>query len=55
MTIYQEWLLIPKAPFKILMFLLQTRPSSFSIDILLNYFMIDKNQANKDTILSALG
>ena len=54
MTIYLDWLHLPKDQFKILMFLLDTKQSTFSIENILNYFMIHKNQTNKDSIITTL-
>ena len=54
MTIYLDWLSLPKDQFKILMFLLDTKQSTFSIENILNYFMIHKNQTNKDSIITTL-
>jgi hypothetical protein len=46
MTIYLDWLSLPKDQFKILMYLLDTKQSSFSIENILNYYMKDKSSKN---------
>ena len=46
MTIYLDWLSLPKDQFKILMFLLDTKLSSFSVETILNYFMKAKSDKN---------
>ncbi len=54
MTIYLDWLSLPKAQFKILMFLLDTKQSSFSVESIINYFNIHKSTNNIDGIFSSL-
>ena len=54
MKIYLEWLSLPKAEFKILMFLLDTNQLSFSIESLINYFMIGKSSANTAKLKAVL-
>ena len=54
MKIYLEWLSLPKAEFKILMFLLDTKQLSFSIESLINYFMISKSSANTAKLKAVL-
>lgn len=49
MTIYLDWLSLPKDQFKILMFLLDTRSSSFSIESIIKYLMRNKkDKIDKD-------
>ena len=54
MTIYLDWLSLPKDQFKILMFLLDTKQSTFSIENILNYFMRGKSSTNRKKIRTAL-
>lgn len=46
MTIYLDWLSLPKQEFKVLMFLIDTKKSSFSIESILTYFMKSKDDLN---------
>lgn len=55
MTIYLDWLSLPKDQFKILMYLLDTKQSSFSVDSILKYFMKDKSSKNVGKLKSSLG
>ena len=54
MTIYLDWLSLPKDQFKILMYLLDTKQSSFSVDSILNYFMKGKSSKNLKSIKASL-
>lgn len=54
MTIYLDWLSLPKDQFKILMFLLDTKQSTFSIENILNYFLRGKSSKNVRKIKTAL-
>lgn len=54
MTIYLDWLSLPKDQFKILMYLLDTKQSSFSVDSILKYFMKDKSSKNVGKLKSSL-
>ena len=49
MIIYLDWLPLPKEQFKILMFLLDSRSSSFSIESIIKFLMRNKKEdLNKD-------
>ncbi|MBR0419443.1 MAG: hypothetical protein IJI66_09760 [Erysipelotrichaceae bacterium] len=54
MTIYLDWLSLPKDQFKILMFLLDTKLSSFSVEMILNYFLKDKSNKNVKDLQASL-
>ncbi len=54
MTIYLDWLSLPKDQFKILMYLLDTKQSAFSIESILNYFLKGKSSKNVKKIKTAL-